>query len=543
MKKGLVFLLILLASLVSSAQPTPVSPDWAAIERFPVFPQKENLGDTRNTLLRIKQEAIDAGRWVEAGRCYYDLLVIADKTTEDTLFFKNALFIDSILEQPGTTPRLRAIMHLLKAKRLNEFRAGVAYRGNSVFFRSYHPLHNYPSMSVQELSDIIKLQLDSTLQLSPSFDDLPPEEWLWLSSDPLTFLFKPRFADLVYAETISMAQGYSNGELVEEGKPAWLLFSQDEFMQLPDSTTAFTSRGRHIFSLYKQWIQFHRPGNPEASYYIESLARKYFYNNLSADSTIKNHYGQYLQMLLQSPWAAVRAHAVYQLCLAWNTDAKGYNPSFHRYGGYIDYSYGQKFDSSRRLLYVQALNLYETHRVLLDSFLFIKNVLEEAIANIRAPELSINIYRYHLPQEPIAAQLSYRNTRQLYTRVIKVDSIVPDPGITKKKNLLDLLQRSFVKDAVQSLPDPGDYQLHTAFVNLGMLPAGRYCILYSDTAFNGDTSRVDYMFVEVTRIAVINNDSRVFVLDRETGFPLRGATVTYSYGGAGNEDKKTRIRK
>ncbi|HEY4150434.1 MAG TPA: hypothetical protein VGM41_15955, partial [Chitinophagaceae bacterium] len=389
MKKSFVSLLILLASLVSAAQPTPHPPDWSAIEHS--ISQKRNLGDTRNTLLLLKQQALDAGRWVEAARCYSDLLAIADKTTEDTLFFKNALFIDSILRQPRTAPRLRVIMYLLKARRLSEYQNGISQRGNRMLYHSYDPLHNYASMGLQELSDLIKQRLDTALQLSPSFDDLPPEEWLWLSSDPFTFLFKPRFADLVYAERINMAEGFFRGAVLE-GDTTWLSFSQDAFIQLPDSTTLFTSRGRYIFSLYKQWIQFHQPGSPEAGYYIESLARKYFYSNLSSDSTIKNHYEHYLQTLLQSSWAAVRAHAVYQLCLAWNTDAKEYNPSFHRYGGYYDYSYRQQFDSSRRLLYVRALNLYEAHRILLDSFLFIKNVLEEAVANIRAPELNISVY-------------------------------------------------------------------------------------------------------------------------------------------------------
>ena len=44
--------------------------------------------------------------------------------------------------------------------------------------------------------------------------------------------------------------------------------------------------------------------NPEAAYFIETLARKYFYHNLVEDSASKVAYEKYLSELLLSPYNA-----------------------------------------------------------------------------------------------------------------------------------------------------------------------------------------------------------------------------------------------
>ncbi|HSC39646.1 MAG TPA: MG2 domain-containing protein, partial [Chitinophagaceae bacterium] len=220
----------------------------------------------------------------------------------------------------------------------------------------------------------------------------------------------------------------------------------------------------------------------------------------------------------------VKAYGVYQLFLLWNRKAAQYNP----WPAQNMYSYGitgQPFDSTHRLDYVKALQLYDRHERLLDSFGVVKNALLQFKAGMMQPQLNLAGSDYHLPGQPIPVMLRFRNVRRFYVRVVKINAaerLHPD----KKINLPWLLQKPMVTEWVQPLPLIADYQPHNTIVKLEGLPAGRYLLLYSDSVIAADAQRVDYMEVTVTRTAVINNDQRVFVLDRQTGFPLENATVS-----------------
>ncbi|HTB26085.1 MAG TPA: MG2 domain-containing protein, partial [Puia sp.] len=82
-----------------------------------------------------------------------------------------------------------------------------------------------------------------------------------------------------------------------------------------------------------------------------------------------------------------------------------------------------------------------------------------------------------------------------------------------------------IVEKTQSLILPDDHQWHNTFVKWDALSVGRYIIIYSDTIISNDTKRTNYLVLSVTNLAVINNDQRVFVLNRVTGFPVKGATV------------------
>ena len=93
----------------------------------------------------------------------------------------------------------------------------------------------------------------------------------------------------------------------------------------------------------------------------------------------------------------------------------------------------------------------------------------------------------------------------------------------------DLKQAGAYKMLSIDLPGANDYQLHSCAVEVDSLPPGRYAMVFSDSLIADIKGAPDYFIVSVTNIAAINNDNRVFVLDRITGQPLANAQVQVRY--------------
>jgi hypothetical protein len=90
-KHVLLCLFLLNISYMAKAQ-EPVN--WQDLEK--AIAGKENLLTVRAQLDQIQQQARQRNDQATIGRTWLYLLAITDATTEDTLFFKNALFLDSI---------------------------------------------------------------------------------------------------------------------------------------------------------------------------------------------------------------------------------------------------------------------------------------------------------------------------------------------------------------------------------------------------------------------------------------------------------------
>jgi alpha-2-macroglobulin len=497
--------------------------NWQDIEKALV--NKKNLLAVRDQVLQVQQRALQQNDQAAVARTYYYLLSIADLTTEDTLYFKNGVLLDSVLNNRQSPPLLRAIAHVLQAKRLDLFKSRFFYRTNKSLFKSYHPVYNYSAMSREALDSVIIRHYETALALSEPLNIQDVSGLLWISHDPLIFLFKPAFTDLIYAELLHNLQTAGNA-LKLYNASSWMQLSQDDFIQSLDTASRLTGVDRPILYYYRKWIQYHQPHDPQAWYFIETLARKYIHTTLQWDLAMPAVYEQYLQNLLQSAYTTVKAHAVYQLCLLWNSQADNYNPTAPMPAG--RYRYGdRRFDSVYRLHYIKALTLFNAHEKLLDSFPFMKNVLVKMKAGIETQGMVISLYNKQLPHAPIPVLLKYKNASRIYTRLIRLGYNQDILG-NREKQVASLLQLPVYREDTQALPAMNDYQWHNALLKIDSLPPGKYALLYNDSVITPGSTTINYLPFTVSRLAVINNDRRVFVLDRKTGFPLKGATVLFA---------------
>ena len=120
------------------------------------------------------------------------------------------------------------------------------YRKNKNLIRTGNPAKEYALMDRKELDSLITEHLDKSIGISKQLERTNLDELLWLSSDPLVFLFRPDYTDLLYGERIFM---FRNHWATSSQKNAgeWLSESQDAFIQNGDQIKTFNKDEQILF--------------------------------------------------------------------------------------------------------------------------------------------------------------------------------------------------------------------------------------------------------------------------------------------------------
>jgi hypothetical protein len=476
---------------------------------------RSNLQDLRKQIEGWKMYYSSAKNDAMLARCYYYLQQIDDLTTEDSLFFKNSLYIDSIIGSDESSAMLKSIMYVLKAKRLRSF----AHNANFIRNRpvnSYDADINYNNMGIGEIDSLVKIQFEKALSINISAADI--KELYWISSDTSVFLFTPDWQDIIYAERVEAFLNYAQGRR-DENVARLLALSQDDFIQLPYIEENEPGLNR-LFDFFKQWIKRHSD-NPSVYYYIETMARLKIFNSPWDDTTQEKLYERYLQNLTASRWYLVKAYGIYQLTEFWNTQAQKYNPIEYASD---DLDMTEPFRTEYKMHFVKALQLYEANQELLRQFPALNRALLDIKAAMKNRDLFLYTYNMQSPGLPILAFFRCRNIEKLHIKIVKGEAVLNDET-DEPQNLSALKGMPAAQAFVKDLPTTGDYQWHNSFLKIDPLQPGKYVILFSDSAITEQNRNVGHLPITITPITVINTDQRVFVLDRQTGLPLAGAAV------------------
>ncbi len=492
---------------------------WQDIER--AISLKVNLAEISAQLEQTKKDAIGNKQYAIVAHSYYDLMQIADLKSEDTAYFKNSFYIDSILKNKQTPLLLQSVMLILKAKRLAGYRFRFSYRTNKNLFWLADEATDYRKLNSKALDSLVNLYFEEAKTISLQLKQEDVKELLWLSSDPLIFLFKPNYTDIIFAEQLH----YMDAALASfiNNDSDWLLLKPDEFIESQEMPKSINVNLNSMFILYQKWANWHRE-EPAIFYFIESLSRKYFHDKDKDNVGNNAEYEHYLEELVQSKYDAVKAHGVYQLCLLWYNKGIGYNNDV--YGNYNYYSQSDfvKFDISKRYFYVKALNLLSKNIAQLDSFFYLKKNLLVMKRQIESKKLSIRNQDIYLPAEPIVYRLVFKNISSIHLKIVKL----PSPYYQTELNKLDLeklINAEPVNTMLIPLPDEIDFQTHAVKIETEQLPIGYYAILYSDSLIKKNNQHVNFFTINITNIAAVNSESRLFVLNRKNGMPLTKAKV------------------
>ncbi|MEP7277288.1 MAG: alpha-2-macroglobulin family protein [Bacteroidota bacterium] len=171
------------------------------------------------------------------------------------------------------------------------------------------------------------------------------------------------------------------------------------------------------------------------------------------------------------------------------------------------------------------------------------------LQQIQRKELNLVTEKVNLPQQPFRTLVSYRNFSKLYFRL----ALLTDELAGKLQNRYDdgywkvLVALQPLRSWAQSLPANNDYQKHSAEVKVDPLPVGKYILLASASPdFSLDKNPLAAQYFYVSGISYINNNDAYFILDRQSGKPLAGATVQVwqqQYDYTTRRNKKEKLEK
>lgn len=516
-------ILTIFYSATCDAQNLSKTQSWESIES--AIQQKKGLLEIQKQITSLQIKAIRADNQVEHARLLYYSMLIQDQRSEDSLYFRNSAIIDSLLLNPTSSTKLKTLLHLLQAKRINNFR-NKYLKFKQDRYETPDLAMNYAAYSRIELDSLISHHFKSALRGAGSLAT-DENELLWMSSYRDVFLFKPTFSDVVIAEEIGSLILNQNSEGLPLNQVVnWIDLPSKRFSALLDSLTQTKKEEYLILKAYRNWLT-NTKKDKEKTAFIETIAKKHLYLSSSYDSVVQNKYEGYLRQGVKSIFPMVRAHSVYHLCLILNEQGSRYE---------------YNFDSLYSEQQFEALKLYQDHKSLISSYPSLEPDLIGMEKRILAPSLQVTLNENQIPDSTIRLHVKYKNLPKLYYRLIKTKrsekSYFQDFDAKKQAEKKALLLEGALFDDEFGLPLPPDHNQHAVFLKLKSLKAGNYHLLFSDQPIASAGLDFDFVEFDVSRIAVINRDERLFVLDRASGQPLHGAKIMSFYPGLKNKDGK-----
>lgn len=525
------FTLLLLCSFMQIRAQVDFSPAlWQDIDSL--LEKKTALKTLSGRVDELIPAAFKQGNYLAAARCYDYQLRLRDQLTEDSLYFYNSRTADSLLRLPSLPAEFKTALHLQMARRLIWFtRKGLRF--NRILYERKDLPVNYAALSNAELLKLARQHFETGEKLAGNLGSIPVSEIIWMSSDPLQFLFRPELYDIIISEQIQLlGNGYSYDNAFSQEGTTVLDYSPDEFISRIRSFTSTDSSKRFVLRLYAEWLEQHRQ-SPSTYYFIESLARRFCFEQTQLGSNNKDvwltKYEQYLAGRIQSPYTPVKAYAIYQLCLIWNQQAKKYCPEF----SYDYYSYrpntSREFDTTWRYHGVKALQLFRNNYASLDSFTYLQNILSKMEEQLRQPETEMRLEEYSVPGKPLLGELRFRNTDTLYYRIVQCNYQFRFSYNNQEQYFKEILSLPVVRDNRQVLPVLSDYNRHISYLKLDALPVGFYYIVFSDQPIGAGNKRMKQISFKVSGMAAVENGDRVYVLNRQTGMPVEEAQVNAKF--------------
>ena len=265
--------------------------------------------------------------------------------------------------------------------------------------------------------------------------------------------------------------------------------------------------------LYQQLISFHiNDGNPGALIDVD-IERIEFVNEEGVQENKNELYLAALNHIgKQYENYPAAAQAWYLIAQQYNEDAATYEP------------YG---DTTHRYDLVKAKEICEKVLAQKDSSEGRINCYNLLNA-LNQKKLKFSVEKVNVPDQPFRAMIEYKNFSQLYLRLIRADEKLKGEldNYYDEKFWTKIIAAPALRNWEQSLPATNDLQQHAAEIKIDALPVGDYLLLVStDKNFNAKSSLLGARLFYVSNISYVNNDEDFFVLHRETGQPLTGATV------------------
>ncbi|HVT84137.1 MAG TPA: alpha-2-macroglobulin family protein [Chitinophagaceae bacterium] len=286
-----------------------------------------------------------------------------------------------------------------------------------------------------------------------------------------------------------------------------------DFVKVKFPTKDSASLQQKALLLFQKLIAFHlNDAKPDALIDVD-IERIVFVNEKGVQPDKKQLYVSALNHIArQYENYPAASQALYLVAQQYNEDADEYKP------------YG---DTTHRFDRIKAKEICERVLQQKDSSegkINCYNLLNE----INQKDLSFSVEKVNIPNQPFRSLVQYKNFTTLYLRIVKSDeNPVSEPeNFYADKFWEKLIATTPIRSWQQSLPDTKDLQRHSAELKVDGLPNGRYVLIAStEKDFNLKDGFIRARYFYVSDISFVNNGRNYFVVNRETGQPLAGATI------------------
>lgn len=147
------------------------------------------------------------------------------------------------------------------------------------------------------------------------------------------------------------------------------------------------------------------------------------------------------------------------------------------------------------------------------------------LSNILRSSLTFNVEKANLPGKPFRTLVQYRNLNTLHLRLIKSTDKIKE-SLNEGNMWKTILAAPSIREWKQNLPATQDLQQHSVEIKIDALPAGDYMLIATNSEkFSLKESIVAASSFSVSNISFVNSGLDYFILHRETGQPLNGASV------------------
>jgi len=347
---------------------------------------------------------------------------------------------------------------------------------------------------------------------------------------------RPTLYDLLAHQALDY---FRNGERdikntsVDFNPPLFKAFSPAaEFAAFSFGTTDSLSSQHIALTIYQELIRLHLKDTNKDALIDADIQRIAFVNAATTGAAKEELYLAALQQIVrQYNKPSATAQAQFLIASYYNELATSYQPLK---------------DTTNRYARIKAKELLE--KVVSDS-----TVKGEGWTNsynllhqITTPQFSFEIEKVAVPQLPFRALVKYNGVNGLQLRIVKAtDGLKESLERSDNKYWALLQQTTALKTWNQPLPQTADLQEHSVEIKIDALPAGGYILIAttSDKTHQKGVVTGAQLF-HVSNISYVNRQSRFFVLHRQTGQPLSGASVAvynrqYDY----NNQKYTRQKR
>lgn len=495
----------------------PYEKEWKKVEDF----VKKNLPQSALTEVnKIKTLAIKDRVETQQLKCLLYTIYLRQEITEDD---KKQAIIDLEKELPGASPAARAIIQSLQAElywqKYESMRWSLYDRSNTVGFKK-DDINTWTADDFHKQISTLYLQSVSQEKLLQS-TRVDPYDVILIKGN-VTHL-RPTLFDLLAQRALD----YFKNDERDISRPAYA-FEIDQaaamdpaadFVHRKFPTKDSLSLQHKALLLYQKLIQFHlNDAKPDALIDVD-LDRLLFVRSHSVHEDKDQQYFQAINHIAHQYNNLPAAAQAWYLLAAFHQERGG------TYKPFEDTTYRYSLIKAKEICQ-QVLNnpLEKAAKDSSEGFVNAYNLLQ----SLNEPSMTMQLESVNVPGIPFRSLISYKNIPTLNLRLIKATKALKDQFLSDyDKYWNSLMAAPAVRSWTQAMPVTNDLQTHSAEIKIDALEPGEYYLLAGSAAdfANKKTYIVAAQFY-VSGISYIGQKQDYFLLDRETGQPLKGASVT-----------------